>query len=257
MTDASSLVSHRHARHSPGARRKKAEWLSPARSRHRSYAGRRASRRSNALRARFDVVEYGAPRVRPRQLSRCWPSATATGTTRLPVRARHRRRARLRDQRRARRAARSCDRACGRTSPAASTCWSRPASARGPTSASIAGTPDAIDPNRSFRAGQPVAGIGGADAAGRAGARSRAGAYRPARNHRHRRVRIPSRAGRARRQAVRARRRARRLLPGRRQRVPAAWVPGRRSSRRSRRSRTSLRRTHTAGSSVRPSSRPA
>ena len=84
---------------------------------------------------------------------------------------------------------------------------------------------DAIDPNRSFRTPSPAAGIGGADAAGGALARAVCGAHRPARNHRHRRDRIPPRAGRARRQALRARQHPGRLLPGGRHREPAARVP--------------------------------
>ena len=104
---------------------------------------------------------------------------------------------------------------------------------------------------------QPGAGIGGADAAGGALARAVRGAHRPARNHRHRRVRVPPRAGRARRQALRARQHPRRLLPGGRHREPAAGIPAGHHRRRGARHPHRAGRCTRARSSAAPWWRPA
>ena len=201
----------------------RAQWLS-RQVRQRSYASDVVSA-IERLRARFDVVEYGRLDYPPDQLP-----AVRDPQPRLARRAAggagHRRRAWLRDQRRARRAAvRSTS--TRRTMRSGSICWSRRASAPGPTSASIAGTRTrSIRTVRSARTARRR--VGRADAPGRAAARARAGAHRSARDHRHRRNRVPPGAGRARRQAVRAGTHSRRLLPRRRQREPAAGSSSRR-----------------------------
>ena len=206
------------------------------------------------LRARFDVVEYGGLDYAPDAI-RCSRSAAATGTSDLPIvlvtggvhgyetsgvhgalQFVEQHAARLRGPRQpARRAVR------------------QPVGLRAhPPLESARDRSEPFVPR-----GQPCGRVGGVDAPGRAAARALARAHRPARDHRHRRDRVPSGARRARRQAVRARRR-----------FPTASISSttarirspnssRRSSPRSRRSRTSRRRTPTARSSARRWSRRA